>query len=114
MYLNLPKREAKRRTINGLLDGDIPFGFHFQPIVDLERGTVTGYEALARFPEEVAPRPDVVFEMASSLGRRAELEVVTIRSVMEERAKMPPNCFLTVNVGPTLLVSHHWNNLMRE
>ena len=29
-----------------------------------------GYESLARFPEEVAPRPDIVFEMASSLSLR--------------------------------------------
>ena len=69
MYINLAKREQQRRTISGLLEGDIPFGFHYQPIVDLERGLITGYEALARFPAEIASSPDQVFQAAGDLGR---------------------------------------------
>ncbi|WP_263416998.1 EAL domain-containing protein [Terriglobus albidus] len=114
MYINLAKREQQRRTISGLLDGDIPFGFHYQPIVDLERGLITGYEALARFPAEIASSPDQVFRAAGDLGRRADLECVVLRSALWERSKLPPKCFLTINVGPSLLLSRQWQQLLRE
>ena len=46
---------------------------HFQPIVDLQRGEVCGYEALARFAGWRELRPADVFAAAErlGLGRRA-------------------------------------------
>ncbi|WP_263410984.1 EAL domain-containing protein [Terriglobus tenax] len=114
MYINLARREEQRRTILGILDGDIPFGFHFQPIADLERGVVAGYEALSRFPEEVSARPGQVFQSASEIGRRADLESLVVRAALTERHKLPPNCFLTVNAGPSLLMSRQWQYLLKD
>lgn len=114
MYINLAKREEKRRAIQGLLDGDIPFGFHFQPMVDLQRGIVAGYEALSRFPVELSPRPDLVFKNASDIGRRVELESLVISAALAERQKLPPNCFLTVNAGPSFLMSRQWQRVLSQ
>ena len=114
MYIHLAKREQQRRMISDLLEGDIPFGFHYQPIVDLERGLVAGYEALARFPAEIASSPDQVFQVAGDLGRRADLESVVLRSAFWERSKLPPKCFLTINAGPSLLLSRQWQQLLKE
>jgi EAL domain-containing protein (putative c-di-GMP-specific phosphodiesterase class I) len=46
---------------------------HFQPIVDIARGTVVGYEALARFdgPRHVTPRPLVRRRARRGHGRRS-------------------------------------------
>ena len=45
----------------------------FQPIVDLDAGTVVAYEALARGPQGPWERPDVLFAEARRTGDLAEL-----------------------------------------
>ncbi|MCA1713006.1 MAG: EAL domain-containing protein [Actinobacteria bacterium] len=76
----------------------------FQPIVDLRRGVVAGYEALARFPAILAPAPpDVWFAAAGARGWGAALEARVVRQVLSRRDTLPPNCFLSLNVSPHLL-----------
>ena len=72
----------------------------FQPIVDTARGTVAGYEALARFPGSAGIRPDHWFAAAYAAGVGAELEAQALRAALSARPALPPDCFLTVNVGP--------------
>jgi EAL domain-containing protein (putative c-di-GMP-specific phosphodiesterase class I) len=84
---------------------------HYQPIVDLGRGVVAGYEALARFPEEIGLGPDRCLAYAEVLGRRLELETVLARKAMRLRDELPQNCFLSVNVSPGLLLSESWQRL---
>jgi hypothetical protein len=43
-------------------------------VVDLQRGTVAGYEALSRFAGPPDAGPDVWFEAAGRLGLGAELD----------------------------------------
>jgi EAL domain-containing protein (putative c-di-GMP-specific phosphodiesterase class I) len=74
-----------------------------QPIVDLARGTVVGYEALARFTELPAMGPDLWFNAARGLDLVAELEAATLRAALCLRPTLPSSCFLTVNVGPDVL-----------
>ena len=79
----------------------------YQPIVDLQRGTVAGYETLARSstpdgrPSEATP--DLWFAAADAVGRGAELESVVVRQALAVLPTLPPNCFLTVDVSPHLL-----------
>jgi EAL domain-containing protein (putative c-di-GMP-specific phosphodiesterase class I) len=87
-----------------LLDAAVHTGgirTHYQPIVDLARGAVVGYEGLARFAPGASPL--AYFEAAAALGRVAELEVAAIRSAFTGRPTLPRNTFLTVNVGPDVL-----------
>ncbi|MTD16453.1 EAL domain-containing protein [Nakamurella sp. YIM 132087] len=74
----------------------------YQPIVDVARGRVTGYESLTRF--DAAPAdPAAWFAAARRLGREAELEAATLRSALAGRRDLPGNCFLSLNVAPTAL-----------
>ncbi len=79
----------------------------FQPIVDLHRGVVAGYETLARFTDPTgapsAHTPDLWFAAADRHGVGAELEAVVVERCLSLRHSLPPNCFLTVNVSPHLL-----------
>jgi EAL domain-containing protein (putative c-di-GMP-specific phosphodiesterase class I) len=75
----------------------------FQPIVDLRRGVVTGYEMLARFEGPPERSPEIWFSEAERFGRRVELEAMMVRAGVEALDALPPNCFLTVNVDPTSL-----------
>jgi EAL domain-containing protein (putative c-di-GMP-specific phosphodiesterase class I) len=80
---------------------------HFQPIADLRRGVVAGYEALARFASANALplRPDLVFAAAHAAGIGAELEALAVRTALTSRAALPGNAFLTLNLGPEALLS---------
>src|SRR3712207_622329 len=79
----------------------------YQPIVDLQLGTVAGYETLARFttpdgrPSEATP--DRWFAAADAVGRGAELESIVVRQALAVLPTLPADCFLTVNVSPHLL-----------
>jgi EAL domain-containing protein (putative c-di-GMP-specific phosphodiesterase class I) len=77
----------------------------FQPIVDTARGTVVGYESLARFTGPPHAPPDHWFARARAAGVGAELEARALRTALEARSALPPNCFLSVNVGPDAMLS---------
>lgn len=91
-----------------LLDGTLPFTFHYQPIVDLRRATVVGYEALARFPQEIGLPPDQCIAYAAKYGAGPQLETAVLYKAFSARKLLPPNTFLTINVSPTLLLSDQW------
>lgn len=77
----------------------------FQPIIDTARGTVVGYESLARFSGPPHATPDRWFTVARAAGIGAELEARALRTALEARSALPPNCFLSVNVGPDALLA---------
>ena len=77
----------------------------FQPIVDTHRGTVVGYESLARFSGPPDVGPDCWFALARAAGVGVELEAHALQTALEARSALPVNCFLSVNVGPEALLS---------
>jgi EAL domain-containing protein (putative c-di-GMP-specific phosphodiesterase class I) len=77
----------------------------FQPIIDTARGTVVGYESLARFGGPPHATPDRWFAVARAAGVGAELEARALRTALAARSALPPNCFLSVNVGPEALLA---------
>ncbi|WP_250292437.1 EAL domain-containing protein, partial [Frankia sp. CiP1_Cm_nod1] len=77
----------------------------FQPIVDLQRGIIAGYEALARFGSAAAPSPDLWFAAAERAGVAARFEARVLRAALAARERLPPDCFLSVNVMPNLLTT---------
>lgn len=77
----------------------------FQPLVDLQRGTVVGYEALARFGGPPEADPDRWFAAAEREGLASLLEARVLRRALAARALLPRNCFLSVNVSPNLVVT---------
>ncbi len=75
----------------------------FQPVVDLTRGTVVGYEALTRFDGYPVSSPDDWFSAARRVGRSAALEAMAMRKALAASDDLPPNTFLAINVGPDVL-----------
>jgi len=75
----------------------------FQPIVDLHRGVIAGYEALSRFDGPAGLGPDRWFAMADALGLGGQLEARVVQAALAVRRDLPAHCFLTVNVSPHLL-----------
>jgi predicted small metal-binding protein len=87
----------------------------FQPIVDLQRGTVAGYETLARFstpdgrPSQATP--DRWFAAADAVGRGASPRR---SSSGRPSPSLPPNCFRRTTGLPTPEVSHEAVRLRRR
>jgi EAL domain-containing protein (putative c-di-GMP-specific phosphodiesterase class I) len=75
----------------------------YQPITDTARGTVVGYEALARFPGFPEKNPEAWFAAARAHGRSADLEAAALRVALKARPVLPANCFMSLNVSPELL-----------
>lgn len=78
--------EALRRAI----DGDGIVSAAMQPIVDLRRGTVVGYELLARFTAPPTAGPDRWFAAADEHDLGPDLAAVTVRIGMAALADLPP------------------------
>jgi EAL domain-containing protein (putative c-di-GMP-specific phosphodiesterase class I) len=78
----------------------------FQPIVDLTRGVVCGYEGLARIQEpEAAGGPQEGFAAAARHGLAARLEAAALEVMLAERPLLPDNCFLSINLSPEALMT---------
>jgi EAL domain-containing protein (putative c-di-GMP-specific phosphodiesterase class I) len=85
----------------------------FQPIVDLQRAVVVGYETLARFDDPPGLTPDVWFAEAERHGRVDDLDAAVLARALATRASLPRNTFLTVNVEPESLLSPKVMGLLR-
>ena len=78
---------------------------HFQPIVDLQRGEVCGYEALARFTGRQELSPADVFAAAERHGLGGPLEAHMVREALGALPHLPESRFLAVNASPRALLS---------
>src|SRR4051794_11751601 len=76
-----------------------------QPIVDLRRAEVVGYEVLSRFALERPRGPDQVFAAAARQGVADQLEALVIQRGFDLADQLPQNCFLSLNIDPSLLIS---------
>ncbi|WP_374122142.1 EAL domain-containing protein [Frankia sp. AiPa1] len=95
--------EAELPDLDRILRDPTEPTLFFQPVVDLQRGVIAGYEALARFHSHPAVSPDRVFAAAVRRGLAAELEARVLASALAARDHLPDRCFLAVNVLPHLL-----------
>lgn len=77
----------------------------YQPIIDVARATVAGYEALARFDHPQLTSPEEWFAAARRHGIADRLEAKAMEAAFTCRSSLPRNCFLTVNVSPGALAS---------
>ncbi len=77
----------------------------FQPIVDLKRSTVVGFEMLARFAAEPQGTPLEWLAAAERHGMATALEARLVEIGVAARDRLPQNTFLSVNVSPEALLS---------
>jgi diguanylate cyclase (GGDEF)-like protein/PAS domain S-box-containing protein len=83
------------------------FEIHYQPLLDLESGQVTGCEALLRWrhPQRGMVSPAEFIPVAEDIGLINELGDWVLRTACAEAATWPPHVRLAVNVSPVQLKS---------
>lgn len=76
----------------------------FQPIVSLRDGTIYGYEALSRGPEEsILHTPDMLFKCAQRFNKLWELEFLCRSKAFEAAFKIESEFNLFLNVNPNIM-----------
>jgi diguanylate cyclase (GGDEF)-like protein len=83
------------------------FALYFQPIRNLASGSITGLEALIRWPQpdgHVLP-PDEFLPLAASLGFSEEIGDWVINEACAQAASWPRDVIISVNVSPPQISS---------
>lgn len=89
-----------------------PLRLAFQPIVDLRRGVVAGYEVLARFDLDDHPRAPLPWlAAATQQGRLGELERSIAALALASRRLLPANTFMSLNLSAGVLVEAETSRL---
>ncbi|RZU51308.1 EAL domain-containing protein (putative c-di-GMP-specific phosphodiesterase class I) [Krasilnikovia cinnamomea] len=95
----------------------------FQPVVQLQDGSVLAYEALARFDAEHFASPVDAFAAAAAAGIGVELELLTLQQALTSIDDIPPGAWLTTNLSVeallnsgvrTTLIAHADRNIIVE
>jgi len=78
------------------------FEVHYQPLVDLRGGTVTGFEALLRWPhaERGMIPPGEFIPVAEETGLIAPLGALVLRRACQDAAAWPADITVAVNLSP--------------
>ncbi|MCE9620970.1 MAG: EAL domain-containing protein [Actinomycetia bacterium] len=98
--------ELDRAVVARALEGRLTTVY--QPIIDLERSQVVGYEAFLRYRGDhaIAPpvfSPDALLAAAQRIGRTPEMEAAALFQALLVRDDLPGNCGLFLNVSATAL-----------
>jgi PAS domain S-box-containing protein len=75
----------------------------FQPIVDLVRNVIVGYEALTRFTD--GANPEVLFAKAAAVRLGVELETATLGAALAAAEALPRSAWLNLNASPELILA---------
>jgi diguanylate cyclase (GGDEF)-like protein len=77
----------------------------FQPIVDIKKAAIIGYEGLIRGPSgSLLHSPASLFKAARSCGMAAEIEYLCRRVVLESFAKLGGTDKVFLNISPDILL----------
>lgn len=85
---------AIQEKVQAVVDEPACLSMVYQPIVGLGSGTTVGYEALSRFPGQVAEPPDVWFADAHDAGLGVALEMASARRALEALEVLPSDTYL--------------------
>jgi EAL domain-containing protein (putative c-di-GMP-specific phosphodiesterase class I) len=96
---------AERETVEAVLADPTLIRPVFQPIVDLRRSAVQGYEMLARLANDPSGTPPRWLAAAERLGMANALEASLVAAGITAREHLPRGTYLSINVSPGALVS---------
>lgn len=90
------------------------FSVVYQPIVDLLKMEVAGFEALSRFSQAPIRTPDVWFNEAEDVGLSTPLETAAIAKALTGLNAISSDAYLSVNASPQTLLTDEFIETMRR
>ncbi|AMM83476.1 EAL domain-containing protein [Martelella sp. AD-3] len=103
---------AAASRIDSALKGDA-LRIVLQPIVSLESGAPIKFEALSRFAGEPYRPPNVWYEEAGAIGRRVELESLSISRALALFNDLPQDVTIGVNASPETITTGVLSDIIR-
>jgi len=108
-----PEMDARmqaRRSLELTLRNALPqqqFEIHYQPLIDLDLGDITGFEALIRWnhPERGLVQPLEFIPVAEEIGLITQIGEWVIRRACGDAALWPDHIKVAVNLSPTQLLN---------
>ena len=76
----------------------------FQPIIDLTTSSLAGHEALARFGAAPVRPPNEWFAEAEGVGLGGPLEMLAVRSALQQVDHLPDHTYVSINVAPATAI----------
>ena len=106
-----PNMESEQRFRSEIAAGvrrGIPLGEfvpYYEKQIDLETGTIAGFEMLARWnsPKLGMVNPEIFIPVAEEIGVIAELSECLIRQALQDAKNWDPKLTLSVNISPVQL-----------
>ncbi|HEX2830429.1 MAG TPA: EAL domain-containing protein [Burkholderiales bacterium] len=103
MYAQRRTAEIEER-VRFAIDSDL-VSFLYQPVYDIKRAAVVGFEALARFAGTPPRGPGEWFADAARVGMDVALEAKLIAKAMESFQRLPDAVYIGFNVSPNIIVN---------
>lgn len=107
------RRQLQRERVERVIEGR-EFSMAFQPIFDIEDGSLVGAEALARFGSLPMRSPQAWLAEADAVGLLVDLDLALARAAIAELPRLPAAAYLSVNVSPETAVSEELPKLLGE
>lgn len=107
--MNKHKKAKRIYELDRIIDSKL-INTVFQAVVSLKDGSVLGYEALSRGPENSTLfSPDKLFSTAERFNRLWDLELLCNTKIIEKANKMDKNKLLFINVSPAIVNDSRFN-----
>jgi EAL domain-containing protein (putative c-di-GMP-specific phosphodiesterase class I) len=94
---------AQRQRIESVLHDDA-MSMVYQPIKDIDSGSLVGFESLARFSAKPERSPDVWFSEAAAVGLSDVLEIRAIEKGLAALGRLPANVYVACNISPDVVL----------
>jgi len=86
----------------------------YQPIWDLTRNQLVGFEALTRFSCDPQRSPDQWFAEAASAGQGIAMEIRAIECALQALDRIPENIYIAVNASPNTVISPELSRVLSD
>lgn len=101
------------QRIHQVLHGDA-LHMVYQPIYDLERAAIAGFESLSRFSATPTRSPDLWFNDAHAVGLGVELELKAIENALQVMPRLNGGLDLAVNASPETILDPRLEKLLSK
>jgi len=102
--------EVKRQRIQRVI-AEQSMEIVYQPIYEIVRDRLAGFEALARFRSEPKRSPDLWFKEAEEAGLGIDLEFAALRLACDGLSRLPEKTTLSLNLSPASVMTEDFRTL---
>lgn len=110
--LNQSHHHIRERIERTLHEGEL--NIVYQPIFDLDKAAVAGFESLARFPATPARPPDRWFGDAHAVGLGVELELLAIERALQIVPLLNAGLDIGINASPETILDPRLDGLLSK